>query len=145
MSSKLNNNGTSNTKKIKFKIKRSKDNTNKKNMKIQKPFLKWAGGKTQIIDDVISKFPIKINNYHEIFLGGGSVLLALLSLKKQNKININNKIYAYDLNPALINCDAVVCTSIWCNSNLLIMPVGSILSKNKINRSYALNLSSSSY
>ena len=71
--------------------------------KPQKPFLKWAGGKTQIIHDIVSKFPNKINNYHEIFLGGGSVLLAILSLKKQNKIHINNKIYAYDLNPALIN------------------------------------------
>ncbi len=72
-------------------------------VKLQKPFLKWAGGKTQIIHDIVSKFPNKINNYHEIFLGGGSVLLAILSLKKQNKIHINNKIYAYDLNPALIN------------------------------------------
>ena len=44
----------------------------------QKPFLKWVGGKTQIIESIIDKFPKKMNNYHEIFLGGGSVLLALL-------------------------------------------------------------------
>ena len=43
--------------------------------KIQKPFLKWVGGKTQIIKDIISKIPSEINNYHELFLGGGSVLL----------------------------------------------------------------------
>lgn len=36
------------------------------------------GGKTQIIDKVINKFPHIIQNYHEIFLGGGSVLLAVL-------------------------------------------------------------------
>lgn len=71
--------------------------------KIQKPFLKWLGGKTQIINDIISKFPTKINNYHELFLGGGSVLLAVLSLQKQNKILIKDKIYAYDINPSLIN------------------------------------------
>ena len=54
--------------------------------KIQKPFLKWV--KTQIIDTIISKIPNEINNYHELFLGGGSVLLAVLSLQKQNKIKI---------------------------------------------------------
>ena len=69
----------------------------------QKPFLKWVGGKTQIIDKIINKFPTEINNYHEPFLGGGSVLLALLSLQKDKKINIKNKIYAYDINFDLIN------------------------------------------
>lgn len=71
--------------------------------KIQKPFLKWAGGKTQIINDIILKIPNEMNNYHELFLGGGSVLLCVLSLQKQNKIKIKNKIYAYDFNKALIN------------------------------------------
>ena len=32
--------------------------------KIQKPFLKWVGGKTQILNDVIQKFPKEMNNYH---------------------------------------------------------------------------------
>ena len=72
-------------------------------LKIQKPLLKWVGGKTQIINDIISKIPKEINNYHELFLGGGSVLLAILSLQKQNKIVIKNKIYAYDINSVLIN------------------------------------------
>ena len=71
--------------------------------KIQKPFLKWVGGKTQIMDKIISKFPKEINNYHEPFLGGGSVLFALLSHMRQNKIQVNDKIYAYDVNPILIN------------------------------------------
>ena len=71
--------------------------------KLQKPFLKWVGGKTQIINNIINKFPKKINNYHELFLGGGSVLFALLSLQKQKKIKIKNKIYAYDINKTLIN------------------------------------------
>ena len=53
-------------------------------VKLQKPFLKWVGGKTQIINNIISKLPKEINNYHELFLGGGSVLLAVLSL--QNRI-----------------------------------------------------------
>ena len=70
---------------------------------IQKPFLKWVGGKTQIIDTIINKLPAKIKNYHEIFLGGGSVLLAILSLQKQNMIDIQENIYAYDINETLIH------------------------------------------
>jgi DNA adenine methylase len=69
---------------------------------IIKPILKWVGGKTQIIDNIIKEFPLEINNYHEIFLGGGSVLLALLSYVKMGNIKINGKIYAYDINEPLI-------------------------------------------
>lgn len=70
---------------------------------IQKPFLKWVGGKTQIINTIIDLIPSEMNNYHEIFLGGGSVLLALLSLQQQDIIYIEGKIYAYDINKSLIN------------------------------------------
>ena len=70
---------------------------------IQKPFLKWVGGKTQILDKIVGHFPSKMNDYHEIFLGGGSVLLAVLSLQKQGRLQIQGNIYAYDLNPVLIN------------------------------------------
>jgi len=73
-------------------------------MNIQKPFLKWAGGKHKLLEHITPLIPKEIENYHEIFLGGGSVLLAVLSLQKQNKITIKNKIYAYDLNKSLINC-----------------------------------------
>lgn len=65
-----------------------------------KPFIKWVGGKTQIIDDVLSKFPTDIINYHEPFLGGGSVLLSLLST---DDITIHGGIYAYDVNETLIS------------------------------------------
>lgn len=68
-----------------------------------KPFLKWVGGKTQIIDNIMDNFPKEMNNYHELFLGGGSVLFALLSLERENKLKINGKVYAYDLNGSLIN------------------------------------------
>ena len=68
-----------------------------------KPILKWVGGKTQIIELLLSEFPTNIQDYYEIFLGGGSVLFALLTYVKQGKINVNGKIYAYDLNESLIN------------------------------------------
>ena len=75
---------------------------------LQKPFLKWVGGKTQLIDKIVSKIPIYMKNYHEIFLGGGSVLLALLSLQRDQKIMIANKIYAYDLNSHLIDLYIII-------------------------------------
>ena len=74
-----------------------------KKIKLPKPILKWIGGKTQILDKLIIEFPSKINNYHEIFLGGGSVLLSLLSYVKNGVIKIYGNIYAYDLNEVLIN------------------------------------------
>ena len=69
----------------------------------QKPFLKWVGGKTQILDTILSKVPKEMNNYHEPFVGGGSVLLAVLSMKERGDIKIKGHIYAYDLNKGLIN------------------------------------------
>jgi DNA adenine methylase len=69
---------------------------------IIKPFIKWVGGKTQIMDSVLSKFPPTINNYHEIFLGGGSVLLSLLLAIRHGDIHLSGCIYAYDLNNSLI-------------------------------------------
>ncbi len=68
-----------------------------------KPIIKWVGGKTQIIDKIMEKFPSEINNYHELFLGGGSVLIALLSLSLSDKIKINGTINAYDINKTLIH------------------------------------------
>jgi DNA adenine methylase len=67
-----------------------------------KPIIKWVGGKSQIIDKIINNFPKEMNNYREIFLGGGSVLLTLLSYVKKDIIKINDGIYAYDANEPLI-------------------------------------------
>jgi DNA adenine methylase len=72
-------------------------------MHVTKPVLKWVGGKTQILDDILSLFPKEINNYHEPFLGGGSILLGLLSYVKSGKIRVTGNIYASDLNLNLIS------------------------------------------
>lgn len=67
-----------------------------------KPIIKWVGGKTQIKDIILSKFPKKINNYYEPFIGGGSILIELLGKVKNDEISVN-KFYASDINPRLIN------------------------------------------
>ena len=84
------------------------NNNNNNNMEISKknmpkPLLKWVGGKGQLIEIILKKFPKEFNNYHEMFLGGGSVLLATLWAKNNGYIKINGSINVYDLNESLIN------------------------------------------
>lgn len=70
---------------------------------IQKPFLKWVGGKTQLLPSIIERIPNAIENYHEPFVGGGSVLLAVLSLKEAGEVEIRGTVYACDANASLID------------------------------------------
>ena len=70
--------------------------------KYQKPLLKWVGGKTQLLDSIVPLIPQSIENYYEPFVGGGSVLFAVLTLVNEGKIKINNTINAYDSNAKLI-------------------------------------------
>jgi len=67
-----------------------------------KPVLKWVGGKTQILEEVLALFPAEMANYHEPFLGGGSVLLALLASVEAGTRTIYGTVFASDLNPNLI-------------------------------------------
>ena len=67
-----------------------------------KPIIKWVGGKTQIIHDILNKFPKKIDTYHEIFVGGGSVILGLLDYCQKDLIKVNN-FNVYDKNIFLEN------------------------------------------
>jgi DNA adenine methylase len=38
-----------------------------------KPVLKWAGGKTQILHEILPRLPSEYEHYHEPFFGGGAV------------------------------------------------------------------------
>jgi len=76
---------------------------NTKTLNYPKPILKWVGGKGAILDTLIAKFPAHINNYHEPFLGGASVLFALLNCVRSGSIVVSGTIYAYDVNEPLIH------------------------------------------
>lgn len=58
------------------------------------PFIKWAGGKRQLLDDLHRLEPSKYNTYYEPFVGGGAFFLSL----DHPNIVIN------DSNDQLINC-----------------------------------------
>ncbi len=73
---------------------------------IAKPFIKWAGGKGQLIEEISKRLPIglgfSINKYAEPFVGGGAVLFYLLS-------NYNFKeVYISDINLDLINTYKII-------------------------------------
>lgn len=63
------------------------------------PFVKWAGGKRQLIPQIRERMPAQFNNYYEPFVGGGAVIFELLP---ENAV-IN------DINRALINAYQMIC------------------------------------
>ena len=70
---------------------------------IAKPFLKWAGGKGQLLDKFEKLLPQElidgnVETYIEPFVGGGAMLFYILQ-------NFNvKKAYINDINKELINC-----------------------------------------
>ncbi len=66
-------------------------------MSLAKPFVKWVGGKSQLLDEIREKYPSQIEKYCEPFVGGGAVLFDVLGKFKPKKVLIN------DINKELIN------------------------------------------
>lgn len=61
-----------------------------------KPFVKWAGGKRQLIGTLFENIPESFSNYHEPFVGGGALYFKLWSE------DLIKKAYLNDYNPDLI-------------------------------------------
>ena len=77
---------------------------------IAHPFVKWAGGKTQLLPEIRKHYPQQIKKYCEPFVGGGAVLFDILQTFHPDEVLIN------DMNAELIN----IYQQIKSNSSLLI-------------------------
>lgn len=62
---------------------------------VQKPFIRWVGGKTRLLPRILPYVPERIENYFEPFLGGGAVFIACRS-------RIAGKPHLADLNHHLV-------------------------------------------
>ena len=76
-----------------------------------KPFVKWAGGKRQILDKLKEHLPEEYNTYYEPFVGGGALLF---ELEPQNAV-IN------DFNDELINVYKVLCDEVKFNKMIKLL------------------------
>lgn len=65
-------------------------------------FVKWAGGKKQLIDQFKQFFPKEIDRYFEPFVGGGAILFYILKNYKPKEV------YIFDINEELINTYEVI-------------------------------------
>jgi len=70
--------------------------------KLVKPFVKWAGGKRQLMDEILKYVPKSISTYYEPFLGGGAVWFEL-----QPKTYVVN-----DINSEMINVYRTIQTDV---------------------------------
>lgn len=63
-----------------------------------RPFVKWAGGKSQVLPELLSRTPRHYERYFEPFLGGGALFFASSPAEA----------HLSDANPLLVNAYAVV-------------------------------------
>ncbi len=70
-----------------------------KGMPIPRPFLKWAGGKAQLLSKLLEKMPEEFNAYHEPFMGGAAMFFALY---RQGLVK-GRQVYLSDANKELVD------------------------------------------
>ena len=93
-----------------------------------KPFLKWVGGKRQLLADIAPLVPNEFSRYIEPFVGGGAVFFHLSGQINAHQIpNVIN-----DINPELVNCYQMVKTQ---TDDLI-----SLLKKHKHEKNYYLEI-----
>ncbi len=67
-----------------------------------RPVLKWAGGKQQLLDELLSKTPTRFDRYIEPFIGGGALFFSIRAKYPDREAIIG------DSNPELINLYTVI-------------------------------------
>ena len=80
-----------------------------------RPFLKWAGGKRQLLPEILSRLPNRFTGYHEPFVGGGALFFALAErglLANSPKKLGNGRARLADINADLVNAYQVVRDSV---------------------------------
>ncbi len=66
--------------------------------RVPRPFLKWVGGKTQLLPKLLERMPAKFGVYHEPFVGGGALFLEVQP----------GEAHLSDTNAELMNCYQVL-------------------------------------
>ena len=95
---------------------------------VRKPFLKWVGGKRQLLADIVPLVPNEFSRYIEPFVGGGAVFFHLSErITAQQIPSLIN-----DINPELVNCYQIVKTQ----TEALIR----LLKKHKYEKDYYLEI-----
>lgn len=84
-----------------FKTLAELETTSFRSSLLPRPFIKWVGGKSQILHELTKRLPAKFTNYFEPFVGGGALLFSL-DRESVSQISINDK------NPELINLYTVI-------------------------------------
>ena len=69
---------------------------------VARPFLKWAGGKTKLLPELLKHVPERFVTYFEPFLGGGALFFALAQRRPKMPAVLS------DSNGRLINCYSMV-------------------------------------
>lgn len=70
------------------------------------PFIKWVGGKRQLLETISNKYPDKVSKYCEPFVGGGCVMFDVINKLHPDEIMIN------DINSELINTYTQIKTNV---------------------------------
>lgn len=73
---------------------------------VPKPFLKWAGGKGQLLEDIENNSPLDYNRYFEPFVGGGAFFFHLI------RQGFRRKSFLSDLNRELVTAYSTIRDSV---------------------------------
>lgn len=73
-------------------------------IRLPRPFLKWAGGKGQILAELRARLPARFGAYHEPFMGGGALFFAL----QREGLLREKRIFLSDINAELVDAYCAV-------------------------------------